>query len=352
MKTASCGTHMLENHSVETTLLCGLVLAGGEGQRLRSLVTRLRGDALPKQYVNFSGSRSMIEHTYRRAERLIPRERLFTIVNRAHLNFPEVNHQLRDRHRGTVIVQPTNRETGPGLLLALMYIRKRYPNAIVAVFPSDQFVLETDRLMRHIQLAYAIVERRPFSLVLLGMTPDYEEQDYGYIVPETGTDRSGWGIRNVQTFIEKPNPLRASELIRQGALWNAMLFVFNIDTLLAWVHEVEAELYGHFGRIYDTIGTRQEARLIQATYSNQLRAVNFSKGLLEPIAERYPGRLAVLPVTDVTWSDWGTERRIVSTLKNIGRIPCDVTPVPSFQRSHRRVSPKSPSPDRRAVYTL
>jgi hypothetical protein len=131
-----------------------------------------------------------------------------------------------------------------------------------------------------------------------------------------------------------------------------MLFVFNIDTLLAWVHEVEAELYGHFGRIYDAIGTRQEARLIQATYSNQLRAVNFSKGLLEPIAERYPGRLAVLPVTDVTWSDWGTERRIVSTLKNIGRIPCDVTPVPSFQRSHRRVSPKSPSPDRRAVYTL
>jgi mannose-1-phosphate guanylyltransferase len=58
--------------------LCGLVLAGGEGQRLRPFVKRLRGDALPKQYVNFSGSRLMLEHTYSRAEKLIPRERLFT----------------------------------------------------------------------------------------------------------------------------------------------------------------------------------------------------------------------------------------------------------------------------------
>jgi mannose-1-phosphate guanylyltransferase len=352
MKRASRGTHVLENNAVEAAPLCGLVLAGGEGQRLRSFVARLRGDALPKQYVNFSGSRSMIEHTFRRVETFIPRERLFTIVNQTHLNFPEVNHQLSDRHRGTVIVQPTNLETGSGLLLALTYIRKSYPNAIVAVFPSDQFVLEADRLMRHIQLAYAIVERRPSSLILLGMIPDYDEPDYGYIVPETGRDSSGWGIRNVRTFIEKPNRLRASELIRQGALWNTMLFVFNIATILAWVHELEPELYGHFERIYDAIGTHREASLIYATYCNGLRAVNFSKELLEPIAERYPGRLAVLPVTDVTWSDWGTERRIVSTLKNIGRIPCDVTPVPSFQRSHRRVSPKSPSPDRRAVYTL
>ena len=59
--------------------LCGLVLSGGEGQRLRSFVKRLRG-----------------------AEKLISRERLFTIVNQTHLNFPEVNEQLCDREPTTV----------------------------------------------------------------------------------------------------------------------------------------------------------------------------------------------------------------------------------------------------------
>jgi len=97
MKRPNCGKHIQEKHfgAVTTAPLCGLVLAGGEGERLRPFVRRLRGDALPKQYVNFSGSRSMIDHTHRRAETLIPRARLFTIINQAHLNFAEVKHQLR-----------------------------------------------------------------------------------------------------------------------------------------------------------------------------------------------------------------------------------------------------------------
>jgi mannose-1-phosphate guanylyltransferase len=350
MKRTDCGKHIEEKHfgAVKTAPLCGLVLAGGEGQRLRPFVMRLRGDALPKQYVTFSGSRSMIEHTYRRAEMLIPRERLFTIINRAHLNFAEVKHQLRDRHRGTVIVQPTNRETGPGLLLPLTYIHKRYPDAVVAVFPSDQFILETDRLMRHIELAHGVVERDRSRLVLLGITPDYEEQDYGYIVPGTARNGTDWGIQNVQTFIEKPDGLRAGELISQGGLWNTMLIVFNVATLFSWVKEIEPELYGHFARIYDAIGTRREANSIQAAYG-ELRAVNFSKELLEPVARRYPGRLAVLPVTDVTWSDWGTERRILSSLKKIGRRAGQSAPVAAVKRPH---PPSAKGPDRSVAYTL
>jgi mannose-1-phosphate guanylyltransferase len=129
--------------------LYGLVLAGGEGQRVKNFVRKLRGDDLPKQYVNFTGFYSMLEHTYRRVEKLIPRSRVLTIINQSHLKYPEVREQLRNRQRGTVIVQPVNRETGPGLLLPLTYLYKRDRNAVVAVFPSDQFILEADRLIPH-----------------------------------------------------------------------------------------------------------------------------------------------------------------------------------------------------------
>ena len=173
--------------------LCGLVLAGGEGQRLKSYIKRLRGDSLPKQYVKFTGAHSMLEHTYRRAEKLIPRERLFTVVNQAHMKHQAVVDQLGGREPGTVILQPENRDTGPGLLLPLMHIYKRYANAIVAVFPSDQFIWEEDHLMRHVRLAHAIVKRVPSKLVLLGIKPDYEESEYGYIVPnfDSGCQRLG-----------------------------------------------------------------------------------------------------------------------------------------------------------------
>jgi mannose-1-phosphate guanylyltransferase len=58
--------------------LWGLVLAGGEGKRLEDYVRQLRGECLPKQYVNFIGTRSMLEHTLDRAERLIRRNRIMT----------------------------------------------------------------------------------------------------------------------------------------------------------------------------------------------------------------------------------------------------------------------------------
>src|SRR4029434_7442218 len=63
---------------------CGIVLAAGDGVRLQPLVQRLHGKPLPKQYFSFVGTRSMLEHTHSRAERLIPAGRLFTVVARDH----------------------------------------------------------------------------------------------------------------------------------------------------------------------------------------------------------------------------------------------------------------------------
>jgi len=300
--------------------LCGLVLAGGEGQRLKSFIRRLRGDSLPKQYVKFTGAHSMIEHTYRRVEKLILRERVFTVVNQAHLKHQAVVDQLAGRSPGTVVLQPKNRETGPGLLLPLMHIYKRYANAIVAVFPSDQFIWEEDHLMRHIRLAQAIVKRDPSTLVLLGIKPDYEESEYGYIVPNFDRPANGWGICTVTDFVEKPDVVRAHTLTARGALWNTMMMVFKASALLQWVEELSPEMYHRFKRIYAAIGTPSEKVVVREIYDD-LETVNFSKELLEPMAQQHPVRLAVLPVSNVAWSDWGSESRIVKTLRRIGRVP-------------------------------
>ena len=53
-------------------VFCGIVLAGGEGKRLQPFIKSLGKGTLPKQYVNFIGNRSMLEHTLKRAEKLMP----------------------------------------------------------------------------------------------------------------------------------------------------------------------------------------------------------------------------------------------------------------------------------------
>src|SRR3990172_8215851 len=128
---------------------CGIILAGGEGKRLRPLVLRLRGDTLPKQYVRFIGTRSMLEHTYHRVEKLITSQHIFTVVCKDHLSHPEVRQQLSSRWPGTVVVQPVNKETGPGVLLPLMHVYKRFPDSTAVILPSDHFILEEELFMAH-----------------------------------------------------------------------------------------------------------------------------------------------------------------------------------------------------------
>jgi mannose-1-phosphate guanylyltransferase len=339
MKLANTSMAESVRHDRTGPVLCGIVLAGGEGRRLKPFVRQLRGDSLPKQYVKFSGARSMIEHTFRRAERLIPRERVFAVIDRSHLRFPGVIEQLRERHPGTVVIQPDNKDTGPGVLLPLAHIQKRYPNAVVALFPSDQYVRDEDTLMRHIRLAHVIVKRGHSPLVLLGISPEYEESEYGYILPQSTRDMSGWGIYNVGEFFEKPGATLARELIARGALWNTMMMVFNAGAMFQWVQELKPEFHSRFERIRAAIGNPLEPLILREEY-NGLETINFSKDFLEPLARRLEG-VTVLPVGHVGWSDWGSERRIVETLARMGRaIPPPASPL---RNGHLPRLPKRPA---------
>jgi mannose-1-phosphate guanylyltransferase len=303
--------------SSRSPVRCGIILAAGEGKRLQPFVRRLRGKDLPKQFVNFTGSRSMLEHTFHRVETLIPSARLFTVVGREHLKHPEVGRQLSGCATGNVILQPRNKETGPGILLPLTHLYKRYPESVVVMFPSDHFILEEDLFMDHVDRACREVERDGSRLVLLGMEPNDPDPEYGYILPVVGTNVSaGWEVRKVSRFVEKPEPRAAMELFDLGGLWNTMVMVFKARTLMELVRRADPILSHSFQRVIDSIGTPAESGVVEEIYRN-MEPVNFSKGLLEICSMQYSSHLGVLPVRGVFWSDWGSEQRIKSILKKV-----------------------------------
>ncbi len=295
---------------------CGIILAGGEGKRLQPFVYRLRGTNLPKQYVNFFDSRSLLERTFQRAEKWISPQHLFTVVNRHHFKFPEVRQQLSTFPSGRVIVQPANRETGPGLLLPLVHLYKRYPESTVVVLPSDHFILEEDLFMTYVDLAFRIVERNPLRIVLLGMEPSEEEPEYGYVLPARRVaNLCPLRLYEVSQFIEKPDPRLARQMILKGGLWNTMVMVSKAKTLLDLAERTTPALFQLFKKIWGAIGTAREADVIEEAY-RKMKPVNFSQGLLTALPRQRQSSLLVLPVNGVKWSDWGSERRIMSSLEN------------------------------------
>lgn len=299
---------------------CGIILSAGDGARLREFVYRQWGHYLPKQYLNFVGARSLLEHTFHRVEKLIPARRLFVVIAREHLRFSEVRRQISTRPAGTVVIQPVNKETGPGILLPLMRVYKRHPDAAVAIFPSDHFIRHEDLFVAYLDQAFRAVESDPSRIVLLGAEPDEPDPEYGYIVPgQKVKDEDLNGARKVEMFVEKPAVEVARKIIRSSALWNTLVIVFRCQTLVDVIRRTLPDLYRSFLPVLQAIGRPEERRVIEQAY-RELQPIDFSQGVLEALPLEQRQSLLVLPMRGVDWSDWGSTDRLLRGLTKLGAL--------------------------------
>lgn len=140
--------------------LWSIILAGGEGERLRPLMQQWLGQHKPKQYCTFIGTRSMLQHTLDRADQISDPKQKVTVIARSHRG--HAWPQLARRKNGKVILQPANRDTAGGIFAALSYVRTLDPQATVVIYPSDHFVYPEYRFVETVRsAAYAARQLKP-----------------------------------------------------------------------------------------------------------------------------------------------------------------------------------------------
>src|SRR6185503_544870 len=148
----------------------GVVLAGGEGVRLRPLVRRVVGEERPKQYVKLLGPRSLLQQTLDRVALGISPHRTVVVTVRRHVDY--ITEEFRSAAEPPyVLVQPEDRGTAAAILYAAQWIAWRDPGATIAVFPSDHFILGEATFMAHIQEVAGVLERHPDRVMLVGAQP-------------------------------------------------------------------------------------------------------------------------------------------------------------------------------------
>lgn len=288
--------------------LWAVVLAGGEGVRLRPLVGRVCGDQRPKQFCPLLGPRTLLRQTLERVGRLIPPERTVVVSLESHERYLAL--EFGQRPGPTVLKQPMSRGTAAAVLFAAQWIEARDPRATVVFFPSDHFIGEEAAFMKQVSGVARFVGRQPEWIVLLGVQPSEPETEYGWIEPGERVAWSGPGpLYRVRRFREKPAEEEARILFANGCLWNTLVFAAGVDVLLAAGRECVPSMSDRFARLSTYWGGEHERWAARQAYE-LVPTVSFSRSILE--ASGQP--LAVLKVTGLTWCDLGSPDRVLKTL--------------------------------------
>ena len=282
-----------------------LVLAAGDGSRLQALTMTASGVAIPKQFCSLGAEPSLLHDALRRARVVARPEQTCTIVAEYHRRWWQPLHL--GIPASNVILQPRNRGTATGILLPLLHIVHRDPEATLLVLPSDHYVRNEEVLAGSLRAAMAELAHDRNHVILLGITPDEPDPELGYIIAEGGT-----AVGAVSAFVEKPTVAAARALIARGGVWNSFIFASHAQALLRAFEARCPDLVGEMRHIVTSMGSSmRDARLAQLY--EQLPALDFSRDILQ----RSPELLRVMTVPACGWSDLGTPRRVVETVSRV-----------------------------------
>lgn len=201
-----------------------VIMCGGIGSRFWPF-SRVEQ---PKQFLDFLGiGRSLLQLTYDRFSKIIPKERIFISTNEAYIDL--VKEQLPDIDENNILAEPARRNTAPCIAWAAYHIRNIDKDANLVVTPSDHIILKEGEFKEAITRSLDFT-RENNVLLTLGIKPNRPETGYGYIQID---DNVYDNFYTVKTFTEKPELELAKVFVETGEFyWNSGIFFWNVNTLI------------------------------------------------------------------------------------------------------------------------
>ncbi len=265
-----------------------VIMAGGEGTRFWPRSRR----ALPKQYLSFDGTTSLLRQTVERLAGFVAPEQTFVITGAEHVPLAREHSGLPER---SVIGEPKGRDTAACIGLGARLARSIRDDAVLVVLSADHLI-DPVAAFRQTLTRAADLASTSEALVTIGLRPDRPATGYGYIEVGERADDGLPPAHRVVSFREKPELEVARRFLLAGNfLWNSGMFAFRTDAIQGALARHLPELSAGLESIHDPFDQEELRRVYPG-----LPKISIDYGVLEPA----PNKLVVEATFE--WDDLGT----------------------------------------------
>jgi mannose-1-phosphate guanylyltransferase len=280
-------------------MLHAMIMAGGGGTRFWPRSRQAR----PKQFLAFSGDRTLLQETVDRIAAQIPIDRTWVLTNEKHRG--EAAAQLKGLVPAEQVVgEPVGRDTAACIGLGAALVARTDPDATIIVMPADHAIEPAQEFRRAVHAAEQFASDFPDALLTFGIKPTFPATGYGYIHrgEHTGT-RQGVNISKVLRFKEKPKEPEAEQFVASGDyFWNSGIFVWKPAAILGELQRRKPLIHAAVLRISAAWGSESGPEVFRKEYEKvEAKSIDFA--VMQDAAEA--GKVLVMHAP-YQWDDVGS----------------------------------------------
>lgn len=252
-----------------------VIMAGGRGVRFWP---RSR-EKKPKHLLDIVSEKSIIRETVDRIKQRIPVDNILVVTGKKHAR--DLIRQLPDIPLSNILIEPVGRNTAACIGWAALHVRKKAPEGIMVVLPSDHAIADPRTFIDVIDAA-AQTASEENGLVTIGITPTSVQTGFGYIERAGVIKKAGKAdVFRVKSIREKPDFQKAAEFVQSGNFyWNSGMFVWKASIILTEIRRWLPDLYAGLMKIDAALGSPAEAAVVRRVYK-KLASISIDYGVME-----------------------------------------------------------------------
>ena len=195
-----------------------VILCGGAGTRL----WEDKKHHQPKQFIDFGGW-NLMEKTLERIKNPIFDHPIISTNNKY---LSQVRKSLKNAKikKFKIVLEPAKKNTAPAILSSAL-IKDIPLKQSLMYFAADHLIEKTSIFNRSIKNNVKNLNDK--NIFIFGIKPTNPSSEYGYFLTKKIKN-----INKVSKFIEKPNILKAKQVIKKKGYWNSGMFFLRKDSII------------------------------------------------------------------------------------------------------------------------